>query len=150
MSQGKEPVSEIPLRITLVAPPRGVLFCLQGRGREPVGQTLSKGEDLVFDLAVRADESGAQPRFLGPFTQGPPAQRFIYVCSGTMAGEAGSCWTRRAKVPLSGISHELLKDWRASAAARLEARIRGTAKDGGPACASVEILGGWCVSAAGP
>jgi hypothetical protein len=35
----------------------------------------------------------------GPAAQGPPA-RFVYVHSGTRAGQVGSCWDRRAKVPL--------------------------------------------------
>ena len=83
------------------------------------------------------------PRLLGPFTQGPPAQRFIYICSGTCAGEADSRWTRRAKIPLTGITDALLAQWRKGSPACLEARIKGTAKDGGPACASVALLDGW-------
>ena len=47
--------------------------------------------------------------FLGPFTQGPPASRFVYVNSGTMAGENATPWTRRAKIPLAGITNAMVK-----------------------------------------
>ena len=137
---------ELPLRVTLLAPPPGVQFCLQGRPGELFDQKRSNGEDLSFDFSVRVSpgKTGGSLRFLGPFTQGPPAQRFVYICAGTSAGQAESCWTRRAKVPLAGITSELSTKARKAASARLEARIRGTATDGGPACATVPLLdGGW-------
>ena len=136
----------LPLRVIVVRPPAGVQFCLQGRPGELVGQTISTGKDLAFDLVIRAVPSGAigAPRLLGPFTQGPPAGRFLYVCSGTCAGQADSCWTRRAKIPLSGITSKLIGQLRKTPSARLEARIKGTAGDGGPACATVGLLDdGW-------
>jgi len=137
----------VPLRITLVAPPADVVFCLQ-RGRdELVSATRSTGAPLSFDFEVRARPAadGAAPTFLGPFTQGPPASRFVYVNSGALAGESGSCWTRRAKVPLAGISAAMVKKVGASGA-RIEARIQGTARDGGPACATCRPLAdGWSV-----
>jgi len=72
----------VPLRLTLLRPPAGVRFCLQ-RGRdERVGPVDSTGEDLSFDLEVRAKDVEGRPRFLGPFVQGPTSGRFVYVCSG--------------------------------------------------------------------
>jgi len=57
----------------------------------------------------------------------------------TLAGEVPSCWTRRAKVPLAGITDALI-----ATGEILEARFAGTARDGGPACATVPLLdGGW-------
>ena len=142
----KEEELELLLRITLVEPPGGVEFCLQGRNNELVGQTRATGKELSFDLNIRAVYAGKAPRFLGPFTHGPPVLRFLYVCSGTCAGEKDSCWTRRAKVPLSGITGELIARVRSAGSAKLEARIKNTAKDGGPPCATVGLLGdGWQV-----
>jgi hypothetical protein len=132
-----------------VAPPPQVQFCLQGRPGELFDPKRSADEDLTFDFEIRVapGKPGESPRFLGPFTQGPPAKRFVYICSGSLAGQVGSCWTRRAKVPLGGISSELAAKVQDKAgSARIEARIRGTAKDGGPACATVPLLdGGWRV-----
>lgn len=143
---------ELPLRITVLHPPSGVTFCLQ-RGQagkaDLVAPTSASVERLTFDLTVRVgnDRNDGPPRFLGPFTQGPPAGRFVYVNSGTLAGQADSCFTRRAKVHLAGISWELIEEAMSKPDAVLEARIRGTAGDGGPACATVPILdGGWKVA----
>ena len=139
---------EIPLRITLVQPPSGVRFCLQ-RGRADLASCQeASGDHLSFDftLRVHGDRAGGPPNLRGDFAQGPPATRFVYVNSGTLAGQKGSCWTRRAKVPLSGITWELIEDVVAKPGTVLEARIPGTAKDGGPVCASVRLLGdGWAV-----
>lgn len=143
--KGKEVESELHLRITLVDPPAGVQFCLQCRKDELIGKVRATGKELSFDLSVRAVYAGKGevPRFLGPFTQGPPATRFIYIRCGTSAGDANSCWTRRTKIPLSGITGELIERIRSAGSGRLEARIKGTARDGGPACATVPLLDGW-------
>lgn len=133
---------EIPLRITLVQPPSGVVFCLQ-RGRADLAFcTEAAGEQLSFDftLRVHGDRASGPPNLRGDFAQGPPATRFVYVNSGTLAGQKDSCWTRRAKVPLSGITWELIEAVGSKPGMVLEARIPGTAKDGGPVCASVRIL----------
>jgi hypothetical protein len=142
---------EIPLRITLIHPPRDVVFCLQRGKEEIVSPVRATGDDLSFELSLRVRDGRADglPNFLGPFTQGPPAGRFVYVNSGTSAGEAGSCWTRRAKVPLSGITWPLIEAALAAPDAVLEARIAGIARDGGPACATVPLLeGGWHIAKA--
>ena len=92
------------------------------------------------------DPATAPINFLGPFTQGPPASRFVYVNSGTMAGESATPWTRRAKIPLAGITTAMVKRALAAPSARIEARIQGTARDGGPACATCRPIGsGWSV-----
>src|SRR5438067_2105515 len=102
---------EVPMRITVARPPPGVRFCLQSGRSNLVSPTLSTGKDISFDFTVRvrATGDGGPPRFLGPFTQGPPDARFVYVCSGTLAGQPDSCWTRRAKVPLTGITWPLVQ-----------------------------------------
>lgn len=133
--------SVLPLRITVQRPPPGVLFCVQGRPGEYLSQTRSKDADLVFDFDVRV-VPGDQPRLLGAVVQGSPVQRFVYVCSGTYAGDKTTCWSRRAKVPLIGITSDMVA--KRPPGKRLSAAILGTAADGGPACASVPLLGpGW-------
>lgn len=140
-----ESARHLPLRITLVQPPRGVTFCLQRGQAERVSATVATGEDLSFDLEVRVGERpGGLPNFLGPFTQGPPDRRFVYVNSGVHAGDAGSCWDRRAKISLYVIAWPMIEEALTAPGSVLEARIRGTAGDGGPACATVPLLdGGW-------
>jgi len=137
----------LPLRITLVNPPTGVLFAVQRGKAELETQSMSNGENLSFDFSVRiGDRADERPNFLGPFVQGPRGGRFVYVNSGTLAGQADSSWTRRAKVGLKDIGWELVDAVLAQPSKRLEARIAGKAGDGGPACATVRLLGdGWAI-----
>lgn len=145
----------VPFRIVVVDPPPGVHFRLQsgktpGELLPPAGSTSSA---LTFDFELQLGEplSDGRPRFLGPLAQGPPQERFVYVNSGTCAGQSASCWTRRAKVHLSSITAAMVKKVLSSAGLVLEGRFAGTAKDGGPACASVPLLGkAWQVVPARP
>ena len=133
---------DLPLRITLVAPPPGVLFCLQ-RGRdERVDPIRSDGGDATFKLIIQVKPDG--PDFGGPFVQGRKGERFVYVLIGTLAGDTGSCWTRRLKIGLDGITGSLIEEARAHPDAILAVRVAGTAPSGGPACATARFLdGGW-------
>jgi hypothetical protein len=134
----------VSVRIIVESPP--VRFAVQ-RGKDELLEAISTtATQLIFEFDVRArdDGSGSTPNFLGPFAQGPVGGRFVYVNSGTMAGESDAGWTRRAKVPLGGITWALI---RKADGAFIEARIGGTARDGGPACATVPLLdGGWKVA----
>lgn len=145
--------TELPLRIVMRDPVPGVAIALQ---RGPSGKASlvwpveSSAEALVFDLDVVVDGSLAdgRPRLLGPFVQGPPAGRFVYLTAGTGAGQFASPWTRRAKVPLGGLSWALIEGL--APGARLAAHIAGKSRDGGPACASVPLLPpGWVSAPSG-
>jgi len=70
------------------------------------------------------------PNFAGPFVQGPAGERFVYVDIGTYADPANTCWSRRLKLPLSGITWDMLRSGKV-----LVAHIPGAGKDGGPSCA---------------
>jgi hypothetical protein len=133
---------ELKLRIVLVEPPSGVDFGLQkghGNNYETVEKQRSKSGDLSFEFSVRIDEgANGQPNFLGPFTQGPAAVRFVYLDIGTYAGQTDTPWSRRLKIPLTGITWDLIDQ-----AKVLEARVPGTGRDGGPTCASVKNFEGW-------
>lgn len=137
---------ELPLRIVLNEPPAGVLFALQRRRDERVSPLRSTGNDLSFELIIRikGDPEIDPPRFLGEFVQGPTGGKFIYVNSGSMAGDPVSPWTRRAKIHLSSLTWtDLLAAWKQPKKI-LEARILGTGRDGGPCCATVPLLDkGW-------
>jgi len=134
--------SELKLRIILEQPPKGCDFGLQkGRGSvyEIVQTKRFAGKDLVFEFTVGVKPDGKGPPALaGPFVQGPAGERFVYIDIGTYAGQADSIWSRRLKVPLSGITTEMIQS-----SAVLEARVPGTARDGGPTCATVKPFAGW-------
>jgi hypothetical protein len=132
-------------RIVLVAPPAGPTFALQRGKQELAGAAVSNGQDMQFEFTFQAEErAGGAVRFSGEFVQGPAGGKFIYVNSGTLAGDSGSAWTRRAKVSLESLTWAVVSGVAARSGARLEARVSGVAKDGGPACASVPLLsGGW-------
>jgi len=116
-------IRSLPLRITLIKPPPGVPFCLQQGKADLVPPSSDSGENVSFDFTVNIanDQTDGPPKFRGPFVQGPPAGRFIYINSGTYAGQSDSCWSRRAKVPLSGITWELIEEALSKSSAILEA-----------------------------
>lgn len=116
------------------------------RGKDELLPPSERSPDAVrFDFSVTIDLT-ERPNFLGKYAQGPKSQRFIYVNSGTYAGETHSCWGRRAKVSLMTVTREQIEEVIASPGARLDAEIFGRSKDGGPMCASVPVLGGWKVT----
>jgi hypothetical protein len=140
---------EVALRIVLVDPPPDVVFAIQ-RGRSELYQvTRSTGQSISFDFELRVRfGNDEEPNLLGAFAQGARGSRFIYVNSGTYAGDKASCWSRRAKVSLISITREVLNQLRPRPGSVLQARIAGKSSDGGPACASVPLLGkGWHVAA---
>lgn len=139
---------EITLRIVLETPPPGVDFGIQkGRGSlfEVIQKQRSKGGDLSFEFSVgvrNADGSGT-PDFSGPIVQGPRGGRFVYVDIGTIAGQLDTPWSRRLKVPLTGITAGQIRGATSGAGGVLSTRVPGTGKDGGPSCASVKDFAGW-------
>jgi hypothetical protein len=102
------------LRIILEKPTPGVDFALQkGRGGdyETVQTQRSEGRDLHFEFTVRVKATGkdSSPNFLGAFVQGPTGERFVYIDIGTYAGQTGTCWSRRLKIPLRGITWQMIE-----------------------------------------
>lgn len=97
-------------------------------------------ESVAFAITVRLGPALADGsfNFRGPYAQGTASDRFIYVNSGTLAGQLASCWERRAKVKLAEIPRALVESAVGDPDRAIEARIVGTARDGGPVCASVQ------------
>ena len=136
---------QVTLRIVVERPPRGVAFAVQ-RGKAALHQrTVSTGSDLTFELAVGVECSGSGPLdFRGEFVQGKRGERFVYVNSGTLADQPESAWTRRAKVWLKGFPRIRAEELSKAPPPIIVARFEGTGPDGGPACATVPLLGaGW-------
>lgn len=133
---------ELKLRIILEGASPGIDFALQegsGNDYNVVQKQRSSKGDLMFEFAVRVREGkDGQPNLLGPFVQGPTQQRFVYIDIGTFAGQVDTHWSRRLKVPLHGITWELIKKGKT-----LETRVPGTGKDGGPTCATIKPFSGW-------
>ena len=139
---------ELAFRIILEKPPSGVDFALQkGKGNhyETIQKQRSGSSDLRFEFTARAvpGTKGADPNLLGPFVQGPTGERFVYLDIGTIAGQVDSAWSRRLKVPLTGITAEILSRIEKDPKLILETRVPGTGKDGGPNCATVKPFAGW-------
>jgi len=148
----KEPKSEIavPLRIVLVAPPPGVDFGIQeGKGNDykTISIQRSKAGNLTLDctINIKGNRADGPPNFAGPISQGPPTGRFIYIDIGKSAGQFDSCWQRRIKIPLEGITWEMIDSVLEKPKRLLQATIPGTGKDGGPSCATVKPMDGWKV-----
>ena len=132
---------EIPIRIRVLRPLAGVTMKVQ-RGRD---ELLSPAEvladSIAFQFDISVDLSGATPNFLGKYAQGPKDLRFIYVNSGSYAGQAGTCWDRRAKISLMSIVREQIEAVLARPGSILQAEFEGVGRDGGPTCASVKGVG---------
>lgn len=129
------------LRITLAAPPAGVLYSLQ-KDDAPVDAAMSDGGDLSLDVTVSFVEDDKGVRYLGPFVKNQGGRRFVYYRVGTSAGQHDSPWSRRGKVWFEDLPIGLARE-AAATGRRLEARFPGVARDGGPSCATVRPIGGW-------
>jgi Family of unknown function (DUF5990) len=134
---------DLTLRIVLEKPTPGVDFGVQkGRGGdyETIQKQRSDGKDLCFEFSVRVKtvDGDTAPNFLGPMVQGPSGARFVYIDIGTYAGQKGTRWSRRLKIPLTGITRKMV-----DGVVGLETYVRGTGKDGGPGCGTAKPFAGW-------
>ena len=139
-----KPAREIIVRIVLISPPVGVDYGIQ-RGKGSDYETLylqrpsNPRAQIVFDVPILVTDSDGVPNFGGPFVQGKPGERFLYVDIGKYAGQRNTNWARRMKVPLGHINWTLIEQAAKSGKA-IETRIPGTAKDGGPTAADTSKL----------
>lgn len=144
MTERPDEERSILARVIVIDPLPGCAYGLQRRnGEVDQVQVAPPHGALQFTTSVTlrfAAETARDPR--GLHVHGPRHGRFLYITSGTLASQAGSCWTRRAKVPLLGIDAAvpLTLDLMPPI---IEATIAGRAADGGPACASVPLLVAW-------
>lgn len=145
----KETATHITIHIILEKPPVGVDYGVQqgsGTNYDSIQKQRSQGEDLRFTVALTLKSPTDElPVFTGPFAQGPPKERFVYLNIGKSAGQWDSVWSRRLKIPLKSITPEMIRHALADSGAVLEIKVPGTAKDGTPTCASVKGGEGWKV-----
>ena len=141
--------SEITLRITLIKPTPGVVFGLQkgsGNNYETVQKQIPESNDLSFEftITVKGDPSKDKlPKFTGAFVKGPADGKFVYIDIGKTAGQFNTEWSRRLKIPLTGITWKDIDSIGPNA--MLQTSVPGTGKDGGPNCATVKPFEGWHV-----
>lgn len=121
-------------------PPAGVAMKVQKGRFELVDPVKDTDSAKTFEFSLTADISADVPNFLGPFAQGPKNARFVYVNSGTYAGQHITPWARRAKLSLMSISKAEVEAVIKNPGAVIETTIEATGRDGGPVCASVKVL----------
>jgi hypothetical protein len=130
----------VQFRVVIVSPPEGVAFAVQRGSADLLLPTIVRTEFIQFDFELRVGGvfADGSPNYLGEVAQGTPADRFVYLNSGTLAGQPESCWTRRAKLKLGSIPVEIAEAAAGKPGQVVEARVLGTMGDGGPVCASVK------------
>ncbi len=141
--------TELKLRIILLKPTAGIVFGLQkgaGNSYETVQKQISGSRDLFFNFSIKVKGDRAKdtsPKFSGDFVQGPSGGKLIYIDIGTCAGQTNTKWSRRLKIPLTGITWDNIDHFNKNPDSVMEARVPGTGKDGGPNCATVTPFDGW-------
>jgi len=138
----------VPFRIVIVNPPEDVNFCLADDEDNLVSVTRSAGADISLDLEaiVKPNRRTGAPNFTGKFAMGTPSKRFFYVNIGKFAGQPDSPWERRAKIWISDVSWETVKEVASDPSKILVARYMGRDKDGSPSCAARDLLDGtWAI-----
>jgi len=137
---------EIVVKIILEGPPAGVDFGIQkgkGNNYETIQKQRSGNQDLEFEFTITVRPKDGSPNLLGPFVQGTPADRFIYIDIGECAGQADAAWSRRLKIPLKPITPEMIKTLVSDSSFILATKVPGTGKDKGPTCGTVKPFSGW-------
>ena len=141
--------SEIKLQIILLKPTPAVIFGLQkgsGSNYETVQKQIADNNDLLFSfsIVVKGDRiKDKEPKFSGSYVQGPTGGKFVYIDIGTCAGQKDTTWSRRLKIPLTGITWKEIDKLLNNQNSMLETRVPGTGKDGTPNCATVKPFDGW-------
>lgn len=139
--------SEITLQIVLIKPTPEVVFGLQkgsGNNYETVQKQIPTSNDLTFTftIKVKGDRSKDKlPKLSGSFVQGSGDSKFVYIDIGTYAGQPGTIWSRRLKIPLTGITWKEIDSLDSNS--MLQTIVPGTGRDGGPNCATVKPFAGW-------
>ncbi|SDD56856.1 hypothetical protein SAMN04487996_101337 [Dyadobacter soli] len=139
--------AEITMQIILIKPTQNVVFGLQkgaGNNYETVQKQISTSDDLTFtfSIKVKGDRSKDElPKLSGTFVQGPADSKFVYIDIGTYAGQTDTHWSRRLKIPLTGITWKEIDSLHGDSL--LQTIVPGTGRDGGPNCATVKPFAGW-------
>ena len=133
---------EIPFRIVVTNPLEGVNMQVQRGKNELLAPAASSSSSISFEFAVTVDtgDTNGSLNFLGRYAQGPKDTRFVYVNSGTYAGQHMTCWSRRAKLSLMSITEEQIRKVIAGPNLLIETTMPGIGRDRGPTCATVKNI----------
>ena len=128
-------------------PLAGILYAWQegsGSNCRILETQLAGNTDLLFQLTLpfKLDKEG-NPYFYGPFIQGPPKARFLYIVLRSADGQT-TAHNGRLKIPLPELTDLIMEQKEPGLI--LTARIPGTnPKNGGPTMATVKPVGGWAL-----
>lgn len=131
---------EIQFRIIVDRPLPGVSMQVQRGKNELLPPATVSGESITFEFPVTVELRDTVLNFLGKYAQGPKDSRFVYVNSGSYAGQNGTRWNRRAKLSLMSITQEQVEKVLVDPGNFIEVTMPGVGKDGGPSCASIKGL----------
>lgn len=131
---------EVPLRIVVTNPLQGVRMQVQRGKNELLAPAKFSDSAILFEFEINVDDvDGKGPlNFLGKYTQGPKDSRFVYVNSGTYAGQHVTHWARRAKLSLMTITQKQVHEVIEKPSLVIATTMPGVGRDGGPICASVK------------
>jgi hypothetical protein len=136
--------NDINLRIVLENSLEGTVYALQkgkGSNYEKIQPQVGNGKDLYFNFVVQVRQTnGSQFSFSGPFVQGTPENRFVYINIGSYAGQAVAQWSGRLKVPLP---NPTLFSQNNAGKNHFSCTVPGRTKDGKPVFATVKPFAGW-------
>jgi hypothetical protein len=140
MAKADQPV--ITVRLSVLAPVKGVVYSLQGKAGAPVNGRLSTGADLTFEVAVRLGANAHGPCVLGEHvcTEGK-TRRFFYIATGAQAGQHAEAG-RRAKIDFPELTPDLIRKAETGGLV-MEAAMHGADSKGEPACATIKLASGW-------
>ena len=116
---------------------RGIHVAVQRRGRpdELLGLVRGDAESASWSLECAARQTNDGTDLTGPYIQGRPGGRFIYLSWGTVDNAGVFTMFRRAKLMLDAVDDEVLDG--AVASGRLIGRLGLTDPAGNPVCAAV-------------
>jgi Family of unknown function (DUF5990) len=107
------------------------------RKREVVDLVPGDAPEACWDLPIEVvpgRDGGLD--FRGPWVQGKPGERFVYLSWGELGPGGGLAMFRRAKIWLGTIGDDRLQEAIVTSAV-VEGRLRLTDSRGSPLCASV-------------
>ena len=138
---------KIDLRILLQNPVDGVMYGLQkGKGvhYEIVQAQIGNRQDLTFRFVVHLKQTNkSAPSLTGPFVQGTPGNRFVYINIGSYAGQAGAPCSGRLKVPIPEVDFQ--DTLSRGSEYGWSCKVPGRTEDGKPVFATVKPFGGWTI-----
>jgi hypothetical protein len=116
---------------------RGIHVAVQRRNKpELLGVTVGDAPAATWTLdAVVTPAADGAADLTGPYIQGPPGGRFIYLNWGTVEGAGEFTMFRRAKLLLNAVPPEILSS--AAELGALVGRLGLTDAKGNPVCASI-------------